>query len=214
MIRGLARGIRLRPSWLGDDRLHKSHRSKLLGKDPEYYGKYFRDVPPDLDYFWPEPDEVRPVDTTPIGQALWVVQPPSPQALGRFLEEAMIGLGAGSGIEVDATGQDLEGLRRLPGGTPRRVNRPMAALARLLTEVHVGDEVAVPIQGGRVLMVGEIVSDYQFVPGSNESVIHRRRVRWDRFLPRSAVQPVFALQDVRPLFRVNTAIDHSTMLFR
>src|ERR1700712_751929 len=32
------------PGWLGDDRLHRSHRSKLLNKDPEHYGKYFRDV--------------------------------------------------------------------------------------------------------------------------------------------------------------------------
>lgn len=28
------------PWWLGDERLHSSHRSALLGKDPEWYGQW------------------------------------------------------------------------------------------------------------------------------------------------------------------------------
>lgn len=58
------------PRWLGDDRLHRSHRSKLLAKDPLHYGRYFNDVPTDLDYFWPDQDEslypvTDPVDLEP-----------------------------------------------------------------------------------------------------------------------------------------------------
>jgi hypothetical protein len=41
------------PPWLGDDSLHRSHRSALLRKDPEWYGRYFDDVPEDLEYVWP-----------------------------------------------------------------------------------------------------------------------------------------------------------------
>lgn len=41
------------PPWLGDDRLHRSHRSNLLRKDQDFYGRYDWDVPSDLDYFWP-----------------------------------------------------------------------------------------------------------------------------------------------------------------
>lgn len=41
------------PPWLGDERLHRSHRSNLLRKDTEFYSQYDWDVPPDLDYFWP-----------------------------------------------------------------------------------------------------------------------------------------------------------------
>ena len=41
------------PPWLGDAELHRSHRSALLRKDPEWYGPIFDDVPPDLDYVWP-----------------------------------------------------------------------------------------------------------------------------------------------------------------
>ena len=41
------------PRWLGDARLHRSHRSALLRKDPDWYGRHFDDVPDDLDYVWP-----------------------------------------------------------------------------------------------------------------------------------------------------------------
>ncbi len=41
------------PSWLGDEALHRSHRSALLRKDPDWYGPLFGDVPDDLDYVWP-----------------------------------------------------------------------------------------------------------------------------------------------------------------
>ena len=41
------------PSWIGDERFHASHRSNLLRKKPEWYGRYNWTEPPDLPYFWP-----------------------------------------------------------------------------------------------------------------------------------------------------------------
>lgn len=41
------------PTWLGDEALHRSHRSALLRKDPDHYGPLFLDVPSDLPYLWP-----------------------------------------------------------------------------------------------------------------------------------------------------------------
>lgn len=41
------------PAWLGDEDLHRSHRSNLVRKDPEHYGPLFPDVPDDLPYVWP-----------------------------------------------------------------------------------------------------------------------------------------------------------------
>src|SRR2546421_5508759 len=41
------------PWWLGDPRLHASHRSNLLRKDPTYYRQFGWDEPNDLSYFWP-----------------------------------------------------------------------------------------------------------------------------------------------------------------
>lgn len=39
------------PSWMGDERIHRSHRSNLLRKDFQYYSQYF-DEPTDIEYYW------------------------------------------------------------------------------------------------------------------------------------------------------------------
>lgn len=49
----LSLGADAAPSWLGDERLHKSHRSNLVRKDPLFYKKMFPDVDGSLEYFWP-----------------------------------------------------------------------------------------------------------------------------------------------------------------
>lgn len=41
------------PDWLGDDFIHASHRSNLLRKDPEFYGKYGWSEDSTLPYIWP-----------------------------------------------------------------------------------------------------------------------------------------------------------------
>jgi hypothetical protein len=41
------------PPWLGDEELHRSHRSALVRKDPGHYRALFADVPDDLPYVWP-----------------------------------------------------------------------------------------------------------------------------------------------------------------
>jgi len=39
------------PFWLGDERVHRSHRSNLRRKDFGHYSQYFIE-PTDLDYYW------------------------------------------------------------------------------------------------------------------------------------------------------------------
>ena len=41
------------PTWLGDDRVHSSHRSNLLRKDVVFYGKYGWTDDPSVETFWP-----------------------------------------------------------------------------------------------------------------------------------------------------------------
>ena len=41
------------PPWLGNPRLHESHQSNLLRKDPGHYGQFGWRVPHDLPYWWP-----------------------------------------------------------------------------------------------------------------------------------------------------------------
>jgi len=42
------------PHWLGDARFHESHKSNLLRKDMNYYGRFFPNVSPLLPYYWPK----------------------------------------------------------------------------------------------------------------------------------------------------------------
>jgi hypothetical protein len=44
----------LLPAWLGEDGFHRSHRSSLVRKDPDFYGPLFPGVPDDLPYVWPD----------------------------------------------------------------------------------------------------------------------------------------------------------------
>jgi hypothetical protein len=41
------------PPWLGDERVHKSHRANLKRKDPAYYGQFGWKERPMQEYFWP-----------------------------------------------------------------------------------------------------------------------------------------------------------------
>lgn len=41
------------PPWLGDERVHSSHRAALLHKDPAWYSQFDWKEEPSLDYFWP-----------------------------------------------------------------------------------------------------------------------------------------------------------------
>jgi hypothetical protein len=42
-----------RPEWLGDERLHSSHRASLLRKDRAFYRRYGWNDDPCLPYYWP-----------------------------------------------------------------------------------------------------------------------------------------------------------------
>lgn len=41
------------PPWIGDERLHASHRANLLRKDPEFYGRYGWREDATAAYHWP-----------------------------------------------------------------------------------------------------------------------------------------------------------------
>ena len=41
------------PYWFGNEKINASHRSNLLRKNPEFYGKYGWTEPDNLEYIWP-----------------------------------------------------------------------------------------------------------------------------------------------------------------
>ncbi|MEW2071347.1 MSMEG_6728 family protein [Streptomyces sp. NPDC007346] len=47
------------PPWLGDPAFHRSHRSALRGKAPDFYAPLFPHDPDDLPYVWPASDRSR-----------------------------------------------------------------------------------------------------------------------------------------------------------
>ncbi|TYP86183.1 MSMEG_6728 family protein [Blastococcus xanthinilyticus] len=194
----------LLPSWVGNEALHLSHRSNLLAKDPEFYRGRFTELfgpePDDLPYVWPGADDVPPAPE-PAGARVWVVRPRAHTELGACLAAGVVGLGTQSGIDVDATGMEPAELRALAKEiSGRRPAKDLRQLSAFLDEMAPGDPVALPIEHGAGLLLGEVVGDYLFQ--GRELLPHRRPARWDRVVPRSAVRPPATLQDPRALFQV------------
>jgi hypothetical protein len=197
-------GAGLLPSWLGDEGLHRSHRSNLIAKDPDFYRPRFTELfgpePDNLPYVWPDPDDVPPA-AEPDGVRVWVVRPRAHGELGACLAAGVVGLGTQSGIDVDATGLTAPELRALSKElSGRRPAKDLRQLSAFLDEMAPGDPVALPIQHGAGLLLGEIAGDYRFE--GRELLPHRRAARWDRVVPRSSALPPATLQDPRALFRV------------
>lgn len=194
----------LLPSWIGDEALHLSHRSNLIAKDPDFYRPRFAELfgaePDDLPYVWPDPDDVAPAPE-PDGVRVWVVRPRAHGELGACLAAGVVGLGTQSGIDVDATGLSPAELRALSKAlSGRRPAKDLRQLSTFLDEIRPGDPVAVPIELGTGLLLGEVVGDYLFQ--GRELLPHRRPARWDRVVPRAAARPPATLQDPRALFSV------------
>ena len=48
------------PAWFGDEDFHAAHRSNLLRKIPEFYGKFNWEEPDNLEYKWSESKMMEP----------------------------------------------------------------------------------------------------------------------------------------------------------
>jgi hypothetical protein len=192
----------LLPAWLGDQRIHLSHQSQLLAKDPLHYRSIFTGAPEGLDYFWPEPGPAADPAPVPVSpDRIWVLRPETPLALAHAVAAGTAGFGALTGVGADVTGHDLDDLRALAG--VRRPTRGLRALADLVTAIESGDDLGVLISAGRSLLIGTVTGPYHYAPKDPAGVLHQRPVRWERVLARAALPRPAALQDVRPLFQVH-----------
>lgn len=45
--------VEVYPDWWGDYRVHQSHRSNLLRKNPDHYRQYWPEDSDKLEYYWP-----------------------------------------------------------------------------------------------------------------------------------------------------------------
>jgi hypothetical protein len=169
-------GRELLPSWLGDERLHLSHRSALIRKDPDFYRPVFGDIPDDLPYHWPDADDV-PRSPAPDGEPLWVVRAPDADTAQDYLDGGYVALAE-------------------PGQRAAKLRRQVEVFAE---RVAPEDLVALPLDGGRFFALGRVTGEHREESGP---LPHRRDVRWFAELPREAVRSPAQLQDPRSLFRV------------
>lgn len=109
------------PSWLGDRKLHASHRSNLLRKDPEHYSRFGWREAPGLAYAWPVPEP-----PTPRAQRRLASKPRRIARRSRARPSAWPARGArgslgprgrsGPARAVAAAARPHRGIQRPPGG--------------------------------------------------------------------------------------------------
>ncbi|GGI08580.1 MSMEG_6728 family protein [Egicoccus halophilus] len=170
----LARQDRL-PPWLGDEAVHRSHRSALLRKEPASYRPHFGDDPDDLDYHWPEPPAP---PALPGDRVAWVVRAP--------LEAGRLAVPVAPG-ELPWTPLDARS---------GRITKRLRQAARLVDEIAEGDGVVVP-DGDEL--------DLAVVRGPHRVEDHRhvRPVRRVGRLARAALDFPAALQDPQVVFALH-----------
>jgi hypothetical protein len=166
------------PSWLGNEELHRSHRSNLIRKDPAFYEPQFPGVPDDLDYVWPGTDPGI-ADDFVVGTPLIIVRPRDDNQLEEWVDSGGVVLGERS--PVGKTGpkwlSQLDVFSTLPDGT----------------------RIAVLERSGIRLLLGELTGGA--VPFADEREVGLRRpATFDGELDRSDFPYPALLQDPRTLF--------------
>ncbi|HEV7957389.1 MAG TPA: MSMEG_6728 family protein [Marisediminicola sp.] len=171
-----------RPTWLGNEELHLSHRSNLVRKDPEFYRPLFPGVPGDLPYLWPGPDADAPLSSAPSGPPLWIIRAGSAGEL-----EAWAGTGSVMLAETSPRG------RRTPAWQ-RQLDR--------FAELRVGTAIAALVGNGAVLLGGTIEGRVTSYRGEEDETGLKREVGFDREMARAEFPYPALLQDPRSVFEV------------
>ncbi|WP_223269383.1 MSMEG_6728 family protein [Frigoribacterium sp. ACAM 257] len=173
------------PRWLGDDAVHRSHRSKLVQKEAEWYRGRFPGVPDDLDYVWPgaDPGTAPPTDDAALSSTrrAWVVRPGDAQTGDDWRRAGVVTV-----AESSSRG------RTTPAWTTQR--DAFAALGE-------GEVVAVPDAGQQSFSLGRLVGDAVAAQDDDRAPVLLRRVEWDALEVRRHELPDPALaQDTRTVF--------------
>jgi len=173
------------PLWLGDAAVHRSHRSKLVQKEPEWYRGRFPDVPDDLDYVWPgaDPGMLAPTDDDALAAPdhVWVVRP-----------------------RTAATGDDWRraGVVTVAESSPRgRTGPAWTAQRDVFAALDAGEVVAVPDADQLSFATGRLVGDVVAAQDDDRAPVLLRHVEWDdRVVARADLPDPALAQDTRAVF--------------
>ncbi|MDQ1531335.1 MAG: hypothetical protein QOE37_1440 [Microbacteriaceae bacterium] len=166
----------LLPPWIGDEAVHESHRSRLIAKDPAFYGSAFPGTPEGLEYVWPEPLHGAP---EPVPEPLWVLRVDD---LEPWRDAGLIGIPL-----VNAAGRTPPAWRQ--------------QLQQFAEELRPGTTVAVLAADPTVLHLAEVTGPDAWA--TLDGVEHlARSARFDGTLARRDLPVPAALQNPRRLFAV------------
>ena len=175
------------PPWLGDEVVHRSHRSKLVQKEPGWYRSRFPDAPDDLEYVWPAADATVPLPSDDAALAsprrAWVLRPAGAEQRHDWLAAGVVTLGESS---------------------PRGRTGPVwqTQLARLAA-LRDGDEVLVPDPAGSRFRRGRVSGDLVSALDDDRAPVLLRHVAFGDegdSLSRSDLPWPALAQDPRSLF--------------
>ncbi|MCU1437948.1 MAG: hypothetical protein JWP66_1035 [Naasia sp.] len=178
-----ARG--LLPPWIGNEYVHRSHRSNLIRKAPEFYGPLFPGTPADLDYVWPEPPKDRTLP--PTGRPLLIVRPRTEAELEDWVEEGIVAVG-----ERSPLGRDTPKWR--------------AQVAVFLETPEPGTEIGVLVGNGHTVHRATITGTVHTRVLEGGALLVRAAAYGDR-LSRTDFAPPAALQDPRTVFQARLRPD-------
>lgn len=197
----------LLPPWIGNEAMHRSHRSNLLQKNPHFYGPLFPGDPADLPYLWPGEDPTAdaapsqalamPPHSPDAGTEIWVVRAESAAELERWRIDGVVALGELSprGRDTPAWRAQLDGFARIAVGEPVGVlvgNDPLLQLGMITGELRAGTEVGETAPGD---------------PSTALSATVERDAEYGGSIPRQRLAVPATLQNPRSVFRVRVPDD-------
>jgi hypothetical protein len=175
------------PPWLGDEAVHRSHRSKLVQKQPDWYRSRFPDVPDDLDYVWPPADPAAPLPSDEpaltAAHRAWIARPVTAHQHDDWLDAGVVTLAESS---------------------PRGGTGPVwQAQVERFTGLTEGEELLVPDRAQRSFRRGRGVGDLVSALDDDRSPVLLRRVEFDggQLARQDLPWPALA-QDPRSLFPI------------
>ena len=178
------------PPWLGDEAVHRSHRSKLVQKQPDWYRARFPDVPDDLDYVWPPADPAAPLPSDEPAltaeHRAWVVRPLTARQHDDWVDAGVVTLAESS-----------------PRG---KVGAVWQAQVERFTTLPEGTELLVPDRAQRTFRRGHVVGEVVSALDDDRAPVLLRRVAFDgSSLSRSELPRPALAQDPRSLFPIALA---------